>query len=353
MKKTTIRIKDIAEKAGVSTGTVDRVLHGRGEVKPETKEKILRIVKELDYQPNLLASTLASKKKIRIAALYPQDPTGKGYWSYPMQGMQQASKETAQYGVTIENFFFDFNNPESYIEQAKVIASKDIQGLVVAPFLKRETEKVIHLFAEKKIPYVFIDTNIRGLNPLAYVGQDTFKSGRLAASLLHLCMKPEDILILNIDTDATNHNNLLQREMGFRSYFAEQGKTHPNVASIKSGETIEPALEKIMELHTDIKGIYVPNSRVWRVAKYLDKIGKSTIRLIGYDLIDQNIEWLRRGVIDFLIGQRPQEQGYQAIQILFNKIVSGSERTGNYYTPIDLINKENLDSYLNQGLQNK
>ena len=123
--------------------------------------------------------------------------------------------------------------------------------------------------------------------------------GGLAASLLNFGLKPEEILILNIDTNSTNHNNLLQREMGFRSYFVDQGKGYPSLAAIKSGEDIEPALEKIFQFYTDIKGVYVPNSRVWRVADYMDKIGRVDIKLIGYDLTKQNIPWLKRGAIDF------------------------------------------------------
>ena len=68
MKKNT-RIKDIALKAGVSIGTVDRVLHKRGEVSDGTKVKIQKIIDELDYRPNLLASSLASKKSVLIACL--------------------------------------------------------------------------------------------------------------------------------------------------------------------------------------------------------------------------------------------------------------------------------------------
>ena len=54
-----VRIKDIAIRAGVSAGTVDRVLHNRGEVKSKTKELILKIAKELDYKPNVAAQKLS------------------------------------------------------------------------------------------------------------------------------------------------------------------------------------------------------------------------------------------------------------------------------------------------------
>ena len=48
-----IRIKDIARLANVSTGTVDRVLHNRGEVSAKSREKVEKVLKEINYQPNI------------------------------------------------------------------------------------------------------------------------------------------------------------------------------------------------------------------------------------------------------------------------------------------------------------
>ena len=52
-------IKMIAEQAGVSIGTVDRVLHNRPYVKPEVRERVLQVMEALDYRPNRMASALA------------------------------------------------------------------------------------------------------------------------------------------------------------------------------------------------------------------------------------------------------------------------------------------------------
>ena len=58
-----IRIKDIARLADVSVGTVDRVIHGRSGVSEASKKRVEEILKQLDYQPNMYASALASNKK--------------------------------------------------------------------------------------------------------------------------------------------------------------------------------------------------------------------------------------------------------------------------------------------------
>ena len=64
-------IKDIARMAGVSAGTVDRVLHNRGDVSPVSQEKVRRVLDEIDYQPNMFAIALARKKRYRFVCLIP------------------------------------------------------------------------------------------------------------------------------------------------------------------------------------------------------------------------------------------------------------------------------------------
>ncbi|MFT5641401.1 MAG: LacI family transcriptional regulator, partial [Cyclobacteriaceae bacterium] len=72
-----ITIKQIAEKAGVSVGTVDRVLHNRGEVAKETREKVLKIAKEGNYSTNVFARSLKLNQSLRIAVILPDD---NEYW---------------------------------------------------------------------------------------------------------------------------------------------------------------------------------------------------------------------------------------------------------------------------------
>ena len=75
-----IRIKDIARLADVSVGTVDRVLHGRTGVSEASRKRVEEILKQLDYQPNMYASALASNKKYLFVCLLPQHKEGD-YWT--------------------------------------------------------------------------------------------------------------------------------------------------------------------------------------------------------------------------------------------------------------------------------
>ena len=71
------RIKDIAKLAGVSIGTVDRVIHNRGEVAEKTRLKVQRILKETNYSPNVMAQVLKSKKRFHLVSLLPEPTENK------------------------------------------------------------------------------------------------------------------------------------------------------------------------------------------------------------------------------------------------------------------------------------
>ena len=84
-----VRIKDIAKMADVSVGTVDRVIHGRSGVSESSRKRVEEILKQLDYQPNMYASALASNKKYAFACLLPQHEKGE-YWTDVETGIHNA-----------------------------------------------------------------------------------------------------------------------------------------------------------------------------------------------------------------------------------------------------------------------
>ncbi len=95
-------IKEIARRANVSIATVDRVIHDRPGLAPGTKEKVLKIIKELNYQPNIHARRLSLAKQFRIATLIPVRSKETSFWEGPLKGIEMAAAEIGQYGATVE-----------------------------------------------------------------------------------------------------------------------------------------------------------------------------------------------------------------------------------------------------------
>lgn len=99
-----IRIKDIAERAGVSVGTVDRVLHDRPNVSKPAREKVERALKEMNYQPNVYASALAYNRTYKFALLLPKHES-EAYWEEVEQGVKKAIEARRDFHIGVEMFF--------------------------------------------------------------------------------------------------------------------------------------------------------------------------------------------------------------------------------------------------------
>jgi LacI family transcriptional regulator len=86
------------------------------------------------------------------------------------------------------------------------------------------------------------------------------------------------------------------------------------------------------------------------VASYLEKKGKQKIRLIGYDILEDNLKYLKAGTIDFLINQNPKRQAFLGISHLANHLIFKKQAPERDLFPLEVITQQNLESYLNSGI---
>jgi LacI family transcriptional regulator len=100
------------------------------------------------------------------------------------------------------------------------------------------------------------------------------------------------------------------------SYFKDN-KKNAAIEILKITQTdirsIEKNLGKVFGVNKDIQSVFVTNSRVSSVAAWLDKAGVKNVLLIGYDILKENVKYLEKGTIEFLICHKPEEQGYRGI----------------------------------------
>lgn len=186
-----------------------------------------------------------------------------------------------------------------------------------------------------------IDSNIKTEIPHFFIGQDAFKSGYLAGRLISFAVKSKrEVLIIKITREIESTSVYLQRIKGFYSYFEE----NPDLSNFNFSEiTIKDSdIDQLnIEMFQNINSIFVPNSRAYIVARFLEAQNLKKIRIIGYDLLEENIKYLNSGIIDFLINQKPEEQGYQGIQSLYKRVVLQEDLLPFNYIPLEIIIKEN------------
>ena len=321
---------------------MDRIIHNRGQVTEENIAKVNAIIKEYGYKKNIFASNLAFNKKFKFAVLLPKYDTIE-YWHAPVIGIKKAAEELENYGVKIEYFFFDYNTISFTIIAEKVL-KLDHEGLLIAPIFHEESLAFLIEYKKKNIPIVMIDSSIKEIEDIAYIGQDSYQSGYLGGKLISYGIKTEsNVLILKITRNienTTRTNVFLQRIKGFYSYF-EEHKNLPkfNLTEISIKYDTDRQLTQNMLMNIDC--VFVPNSRTYVVAKFIKENNLNHIRIVGYELLKQNLEYLKNDVIDFLIHQKPEEQGYLGITHLYKKAALKENVENITFMPLNILVKEN------------
>ena len=350
-KNQKLRIKDIAVLAGVSEGTVDRVLHNRGDVSVKSREAVKKILEEINYSPNLLARSLASKKQYHFVCIFPTFKPGD-YWETVDKGFDLATQEFQHHNVIIDKQYFNQYDSQSFVNVSNDILKSEPDAVFVAPVFKNEALSFTAELTKRQIPFSFIDSQIEEANFLTYYGQNSFKSGYIAAKLL-LALLPEgtQILVIRTKRKGSGSNQTSARSKGFMQFI--QDKNLENKIEIinvefsnnDEAENLE-TLKQVFSTHTNIKAAITFNSKVYRLASLLETLNHSNVRLIGYDLLDQNIKYLQLGVINFLIAQRPDKQAYFTVRDMCRELIFHQEIKKINYVPIDILMKENIEDYL-------
>lgn len=340
-------IKEIAALANVSPGTVDRVIHDRGGVSKSTRLKIMKILEEYQYERNLIASTLALKKKFTIGVLLPSSQAEKDFWNGPKQGVLDAAKGIKDYGFTVKRFHFDQFDQQSFLNAYDQLILFKPDGAVITPLFAKENKKMCSILDSMKIPYVFMNIEVDGLNNLSYVGQNSMKAGILAGKLLSLLIGVEnEILIVRLKRKVMGNNSIEDRVRGFRAFFKDTSINKFSIQEIElNGNKKEhlDLLTKTLLKNPTIKGIFVPSSFVNVIARYLNDYELKEVKLIGFDINQESKIYLKSGVIDFLITQKPFDQGAKSVKTLADYLLFGLQPEAKMYAPIKIITAENVD----------
>ena len=332
-------IYDIAKIAGVSKGTVDRVLHDRGRYSAVTAKKVWAAVEELNYQTDFYASNLSKKRKIKIAILTPYEKQGDSYWRLPLLGARKAVDELSIYNFSMDFYHFDRFNSDDYFYNGKMMIEGDYDGFIIVPEFVEETKKLFKL-KKNETPVVFINTDIPEINCLCFLGQNAFRSGLIAARLLFLlnCKVNKKTLIIK---SSIENKHLSDRVQGFKN----NTDIEPLLAIYSDRESYKNILEKYV-LKNEIFDIFVTDASVYYVADFLSEHDiKTKVNLIGCDLTEYNKDRTLKGHIDFILTQRPDEMGYESVYFLYKKLLLNEDVDKTRIMPIDILTRENIEYF--------
>lgn len=345
-----IRIKDIAQCAGVSVGTVDRVLHNRPNVSPKARIKVEKALKDMDYQPNMYASALAYNRSYNFQIIIPKHEQ-VAYWEEIEEGVKMAQETYRDFHVMAHIIYYERFDNASFLKAAHECLASKPDGVVVVPTGLNVTREFTDQLHQLGIPFIMLDSYLPDLKPLSFYGQDSFSSGYFAARMLMLIARDEtEIMILKFTKNGHVVSKQQEnREVGFRHYMHEH---FPSVTI----HDLELPIDQPRQFYDNMLEIFFTNypnvhqcitmgSKAHVMGTFLLRTNRRDVQIMGYDMVGRNAECLRQGSISFLIAQHAYQQGYCCVTTLFKAIVLKKKVQPVNYMPIELFSQENVDFY--------
>ena len=318
-----VTINMLAKRAGVSRGTVDRVLNQRPHVKPEIYDKVILAMKELNYVPPRREQAIAlglpteSMQPCSLGVLLRNE---SGYFkSEVLRGIEEARKQLSDFQVEILVEECKTNLPEEVNEKLRSLAARGVSGIAVSVIDQEEIVRTVNQLCSDGIYVVTFNTDLSDCKRLCFIGQDLVRSGRIAGELMSKCLSPKDRILIAIGNPEFQAHRM--RLQGFQKRMAEKGFKPENMDIIETYNDYSLTYQKVLsylQKHTDdLKGIYMANHSVTGCVQAVREAGRSgTIHIISHDLTESTRRLLEMGEIDFAISQDIFRQIYQSLEIL-------------------------------------
>ncbi|HWR37414.1 MAG TPA: LacI family DNA-binding transcriptional regulator [Clostridia bacterium] len=249
-----VRMKDIAEELGVSLMTVSKALRNHLDVSEATRRRIRQRARELQYEPNLIARSLASRRTYLIGLIIPD--MMHSFFAEVAKGIGR-KLEPLGYQILISN---SGENAEAELRQLKLLMARSVDGLIIASAAAAKGNPAeAALLNSRKTPYVCIDRPIRDLKA-NFVGVKDEEIGAMATE--HLIEEGCRNIAHISGPMNTNGRGRLQ---GYRRTLAKHGlRVLPEnvVSGAHEDSTGYGAMQKLMKLKRRPDGVVCYNDAV-------------------------------------------------------------------------------------------
>ncbi|WP_299474826.1 LacI family DNA-binding transcriptional regulator [uncultured Roseibium sp.] len=343
MKRVTIH--DVAETAGVSLATVDRVLNGRPGVRKATIEKVRLAVDNLNYKPDVFAAGLAKKRVYRLHFLIPNGPNAF---------MEDLTREAASHAETMSGDRMTIHvEPIDAFDGHRVAGTLAIldgsvcDGVAVVAPAFPEVRASIDRLQDRGVPVVTLVSDHPSSARQHFVGIDNLAAGRTAGRLLGRFL-PEKAGKIGLIAGSLGLRDHAERYEGCRQVI-ETEFPHLELLKVREGRDDNAKnadlVTKLLKDVPDLAGLYnIGAGNRGAIAALSASRRAEKIVFIGHELTPYTSDALRNNVMDAVIAQDPGHEIRSAIRVLKAlcdgaPIIDGQERIG-----IDVFLKDNLPS---------
>jgi LacI family transcriptional regulator len=338
-------IRQIAEALGVSIGTVDRALHNRPGINPETRARVLSVAQSLRYRPNLAARHLSSRKDMLIGVALPREIAS--FWNVVWDGIEGAFEAVERTGVRV--LARRYERPgKGEVEAIAACLEEPLHGLLVAPSEPKHLEPLLARAHARGIPVVCVNSDAPGSARLATVSVDPHTSGALVGELLGRFLLGKGSVVLVTGLLATSTH--AQKVEGFRRSIEGLWPALDLLAVVEAHDDEEEAYRRCREVlgaHPQVAGVYVATANSLPVLRALRDTGQlGRITAITTDLFPELVPHIESGAVVATIHQRPWTQGRVAFQVLHGFLAHAQAPPGPIVLSPQIVMKSNLALFL-------
>ena len=316
-----VGVHEIARRAKVSIGTVDRALHQRPGISEATRTKVLRIAEQLGYSPDLAARALAVRRTpFRIGVCIPEEI--RFFYDQMRDGIFEEARRAGHIGLEI------IYKPvptlgEGEQRQLTDLLSEDIRGLILMPGNPNVVTPLIDAAEARGIRVVCICSDAPQSRRSTVVYANPELQGRLAAELLSKFVAEQGEVAVITGMLRTEEHRL--KVEGFRSRFAQHSDANKIACVVEAHESEDESYRKTRELLTqnpNLRGIYVTTVNCLPVCRAVKEHGRSAnVRLITTDLFPQMVPYFESGIIGASVYQDPFTQGQRSVRALVDNLI--------------------------------
>ncbi len=340
-----VTLKQIAQQAGVSLTTVHRVLNGKGGCSKKVEENILRIAREQGYAINMAASSLR-KQPIHIALVFPLMGEGGHYFvNRILDGYLMFRQEVSQFNVLFQEFYFrSLPELEQILKQIYRDQPVHYDGVVIYGLsIDAKSEAIVNRIEGSGTKVVVLERAPKGLEDICSVEVNDTVAGNLAGDMLCKCIHDSGtVMIIDQQLAGGDPNGV-----ACASCIAE---FRPDLKTVRIPLALEvdqsQAITQVLQRHPDLVGVYATCARhthsLLRALQHMDLNPQS---VIGSELFAESYQALQDHTLDAVIGKRPEQIGYKALQLLFNALVKHEPLPTIHRVTPRIILRANSDIY--------
>jgi len=338
-------IRNIAEAAGVSRGTVDKVLNNRIGVSDNVRAHVKLIAEELGYRPNPAGKALAFQKNpicLGFILFMPED----SIFRMLRRGAEAAGAEFADFGLSLEFAIMDRFTPEEQLRCIAHLEKKGVSGLILPPLQDLQIKKALASLHKKGVPVVTTNTDLPDSPRMCFVGQNLVTSGRVAGELMgRLLPDGGEVSILS---GSSSIRALTERIQGFQDVLRER---YPYLEIVQIEEGIEDdvagfaGVREICNNYPGLDGLYITGQGIQGACDALKELKLDRVKVVCFDAQPETGELLREGRVDFTITQDPYQQGYLPVKLLYEHFFMNRKPESDvYHTQLKIMTSENWEA---------